>query len=753
MNNKPSRVLGVRHSRIFALSQLHAYHGTGLLDMTFWLPPSENSRRRVWMLTPAAAPIVRINDSEFAPHDHAGEGLRWNDFGPVDLPLGFTQLRISGLSVPEAACSHLLVSDNPEITFDVESLEEAERKLWGMSRAAAGKTTVSPSRVPVGEPVTFTVRYEAGAEGLPAGALIRFSVPMAFDLPQTDHPEAPGFTAIRSGAPVKICTVEMSAESHEKTDMICRLEQPLAAGEAFELNYRTNRTFLFPQTWTESERTYWYSNTPPLNAAAALGNGRPPVSLLPEHTHPLTFFAGPPERLHLVLPGRRFCSEAGLELRGVFTDQFRNIPEGGAPDIDFEVLLLSQGREIWSAAPENCFVSHHTFRIALPSLAPGVYRAEARKKNGEPLARSNPMELLPEESTAGRIFWGEIHAHTERSDGSGTYEELWRHAREVGCLEFAAAADHACYFSDNEWRWMQDITNRQNDEGRFMTLIGYEWAGRQVHRNIYTSRDRLQLFRGMYEPQCNLDTVWSYFHGDPDVVGGPHGGLAHGLKWDLHDPDVERFIEIYSMWGASDTRDNPLTPDFAKTNPTGLSANDLLQNGAKLGFTGGGDCHEAHPGFSSEDPERQGRIPHAFAAVLLYRCGLTAAVMPELTRKAMIHALRERQTYATTGARILLDFSVSGVPMGGEGSVKEIRCRAAIHAQNALQTVEIIRDGEAVWKQGFSELDTQIEWEDPAFPAGESYYYLHIIQQDGQQAWSSPVWITKQQTQQRPHRS
>ncbi|QHI69395.1 CehA/McbA family metallohydrolase [Tichowtungia aerotolerans] len=743
MNNKPSSVLGTRHSRIFALNDLQAYHGTGLLDMTFWLPGTETEPRRLWMLTPATAPVVRVNDSEFPPRDNANpRGFRWVDYGVVDMPLGFSQLRVSGISVPEAASSHLVVSSDPEMTFSNEMLEEAERKLWGISRAEAGKTTISPSRVPVGEPVTFTVRYEAGPCGLPAGALVRFSIPKAFDLPQTGNPEATGFTIISPGTPVQICTIESSEESHEKTDIICRLDQPFAAGDTFELSYRTDRTFLFPQIWSESERKYWYSNTPPLNAATALGNGRLPVSLLPGNTHSVTFAAGPPERLHLTLPGRRFCTEQQLELRGVFTDHFRNIPEGGAPDTDFDVLLLTDGREVWSTAPQNCFASHHTFRIVLPSLTPGVYRAEARKKNGKLLARSNPMELLPEDSTTEPIFWGEIHAHTERSDGSGTYEKLWRHAREVGCLEFAAAADHACYFSDNEWRWMQDVTNRQNEKGRFVTLVGYEWAGRQVHRNVYTSRERLQLFRGMYGPQRNLNTVWNHFHGDREVVGGPHGGLAHGLKWDLHDPDVERFIEIYSMWGASDIRDNPLIPNFAKTNPNGLSANDLLQQGAKLGFTGGGDCHEAHPGFSSEDPNRQGQTPHAFAAVLLYRCGLTAAVMPELSRKAMIHALRERKTYATTGARMLLDFNVSGIPMGSEGSADIIRCQATVHAQDALQTVEIIRNGETVWKQDAAEFDTEIEWEDPAAPARESYFYLHVIQKDGQQAWSSPVWIT-----------
>jgi len=26
-------------------------------------------------------------------------------------------------------------------------------------------------------------------------------------------------------------------------------------------------------------------------------------------------------------------------------------------------------------------------------------------------------------------------------------------------------------------------------------------------------------------------------------------------------------------------------------------------------------------------------------------------------------------------------------------------------------------------------------------PSGEHYYYVHVVQTDGNQAWSSPIWI------------
>jgi len=104
------------------------------------------------------------------------------------------------------------------------------------------------------------------------------------------------------------------------------------------------------------------------------------------------------------------------------------------------------------------------------------------------------MEILDPDDKRPAIYWGQIHCHSEQSDGSGPFEDIYRYSRDEGCLDFAAGSDHAEYFTDNEWLWMQDISNRCNQDGRFITLNGYERAGDQGHWNFYTSADRLELF-------------------------------------------------------------------------------------------------------------------------------------------------------------------------------------------------------------------------------------------------------------------
>jgi len=740
----------VKHDRIFSLSRLHYYPGGEYLDTTFWLPPrpedswradSGQAQRRVWLKVDHGRPLLRIDHTEFKAQRVCDGGQRWVDYGVVEVPLGFSQLRVQGITVAQCADAFLLIAQDPNFSPEGCTLEQAQRRLWGLARCDAGSTTLQPSVVPVGSGGAFTVRYTAGPRGLPAGAMVRFAVPKAFATPQQEDRNADGYICVDDSADgVSIVAIEDTIETHVYKDVICRLDKGLQPLASFQLRYATEHTYIFDYQYSETDRIYWYSHLPLLSAAVAVAEHSTFVSLDRANGHRLEFEPGSPETLHLFLPGRRHVSEE-LSLRGTFTDRYRNTPGPGLIDYDIELCLLKGAEEILLGTPAGHFRDWHRFEIPLGQLAPGVYRAVARRRGGKAIiARSNPLEIIDSDSPSELLYWGELHGHTEKSDGSGDYSELYRKARRQGCLDFAAAADHACYFSDNEWLTIQDITNSWNEPGRFVTLIGYEWAGNQVHRNIYTCRPRLQLFRGMYPPTANINVVWRHFHGDEEVVGGPHAPLAHGITWEHHDERVERFVEVYSMWGASDTREGAYVPRLAFAEGR-MTVNEILQTGAKLGFTGGGDCHEGRVGFVQEDAAGQGKVPHTFSGNIPYRCGMTAALMESLDRASLIKAIRNRRTYATTGARILLDFTAAGHQMGTVGQAESVECHVLIHAVEPIILVEIVKDGQVAWQKQLHDLDAELSWHDPAGPQAEHYYYLRVTQADGHMAWSSPVWI------------
>ena len=122
--------------------------------------------------------------------------------------------------------------------------------------------------------------------------------------------------------------------------------------------------------------------------------------------------------------------------------------------------------------------------------------------------------------------------------------------------------------------------------------------------------------------------------------------------------------------------------------------------------------------------------------------GPVAAVRAErCERDAIWGAIQERRTYATTGARIILDVRVSGAPAGSEvEAARPIPVRIRAHACSPVERVDLIRNDRCLqsWHPGV--LDVDLAFEDER-PLREGVYYVRLRQTDGEYAWSTPVWV------------
>lgn len=711
---------------VYPLREASSYPESPFMDMVLRVVKSSDGAPRslrLWLKTKADSPRIDINRHFFEPKGRSRDG-GWLDFGVVvedaevlGVP-GFGIIRFYGMDAEDVRDSYCVITSQTdlELTGDIA---ECERLLQGVARSELGCTSLSPCSAVVGQGRSFVMRYASG--GIPRGSIIRLTFPMAFALPQNDDPDCDGWLSCNREDIVSLVSIDKAFDSHEKIDVFYRVEADLEPGAEVAFEYRTDFVYIFPSRWSAMERRYWWAHMPPMAMAVAVDDRRIYVPIAEENGHALTVEAGPVDRLFLFLPGRLKAGEK-IRLNGLFTDKFRNIPSYS--NIPWDMRLVIEGAEMHElGSPAENLTHWHRFQIELPDLEPGVYRVKAIDgSSGHVIAESNPLNIIPHDSKEQNIYWGEIHAHSEMSDGSGDYREMFVHARECGSLDFAAAADHACYHSDNEWLWMQDVVNSRNEDGRFVTLVGYEWAGNQGHRNSYTSRNRLKLFRGMSPSTKVLKTVYDYYDGDEDVVSGPH--VNHTKEfYDCHNPNVQRFLEIYSMWG-----------NFEEL------GYDILSKGAKIGFTGGGDCHEAHCGFSTEDEQGQGKTPHTFSPGIKHRCGMTAAMMESLDRRSLISALRNRRTYATSGARILLDFSIGDLKMGCIGKLKSaVMANIKVSACAPIESIDLIQDGHIFQSWRSPERDCGLTCE--IEPENKGWYVCRVKQSDGQMAWSSPIWI------------
>jgi hypothetical protein len=177
-------------------------------------------------MIPESSPTISIDETTLSPQRVLSVGPRWVDYGTAELPIlakpnwalgEFYQLRIRDMKISECTASYLVITAQLDLSLEGCSLEEAERKLWGLSKLDAGTAMLQPACVTVGSDTDFVVRYTAGLKGLPEGALIRFTIPAAFTTPQTNDPDASGFVSVSEmDGEVSIVAIERSVESHER---------------------------------------------------------------------------------------------------------------------------------------------------------------------------------------------------------------------------------------------------------------------------------------------------------------------------------------------------------------------------------------------------------------------------------------------------------------------------------------------------------------------------------------------------------
>jgi hypothetical protein len=91
--------------------------------------------------------------------------------------------------------------------------------------------------------------------------------------------------------------------------------------------------------------------------------------------------------------------------------------------------------------------------------------------------------------------------------------------------------------------------------------------------------------------------------------------------------------------------------------------------------------------------------------------------------------------------------------MGEEWSSKEAP-KLDIYVRGAgvpIRSVEIMGRFKTLHAEGSAEKplnkdEVHLTWSDPDWDkqTGEQWYYVRVIQQDDEMAWSSPVWVTPQ---------
>ena len=362
---------------------------------------------------------------------------------------------------------------------------------------------------------------------------------------------------------------------------------------------------------------------------------------------------------------------------------------------------------------------------ALEAPAPGGMERGA--ESGRQEAREAREARDPARRHGLRTFFGDIQQHSAHSDGLGSADEAYLRARWRYEDDFVALTDHESFLgkrtSPGEWAYLQAVADRHEEAGAFATLIAYEWTGRRHpgpgHKCVYLPRAGLPLLsRDDYPRGADLVAAIKELGG----FAAPHHIGWTGCDEEGHDPEGQPVWEICSCHGCYEHADHPLGQ---RGDHRDQMVDVMLRRGHRFGFTAASDSH----GLLWHHGESRKRDP--------YRTGLTAVQAPTLSREAIFEGIRAGRCYATSGAKILLDFTVDGAPMG---STLEAR-RSPLARVEAAGTGEIERL-ELIGESGILGAST---------PAGDHgvlearasgpWVYARVIQRDGEMAWASPVFL------------
>ncbi len=301
-------------------------------------------------------------------------------------------------------------------------------------------------------------------------------------------------------------------------------------------------------------------------------------------------------------------------------------------------------------------------------------------------------------------YYGDLHNHCNVGYGHGSIEDAFHNARLQ--LDFACVTVHAHWHDipDGEtrlddvvdyhkrgfavtaehWPHVKNMVASQHVDGEFVTFLGFEWHSRRYgDHNVYFNGAEGDIIRAnnMEEMRARLRDYRA--QGIETMLMPHHIGYKagyRGINWTEFDPEFISVVEIMSMHGASESAVAPypylhtMGPrDWQSTLQYGLAQGHIV------GVVGSTDHHSAHPGS--------------------YGHGRMGVWAEELTRDAIWQAIQNRRTYALTGDRIQVAFSLNGQPMGTMlPNTPQREINVAVTGGDAIDYVDVLHNNRVVYR-------------------------------------------------------
>ena len=335
------------------------------------------------------------------------------------------------------------------------------------------------------------------------------------------------------------------------------------------------------------------------------------------------------------------------------------------------------------------------------------------------------------------LYFGQLHSHTNYSDGAGSCEEAFIHAStEVENLDFLAVTDHSNAFDNDlaaniydgsvsaKWVSGHELADQYTSDS-FVCIYGFEmtWSNGLGHMNTYNTggfQSRTQTEFSSFSTA--LPNYYAALKSDPNSISQfNHPGTTFGTFQDYawYDKDIDELITIIEVGnGEGAIGSSGYFPSYEEY----TRALDL---GWHVAPTNNQDNHKGLWGDANT--------------------ARSVVMVDSLTRDNIYDAIRNRRVYATEDNDLSIYYTLDGMEMGtilteeDVGSEVQLKARISDPTDSGSFRVDVIVNGGIIAAtKSFSGSEAEAEF---SLPANYSYYYIRVTQADGDIAVTAPVWI------------
>ena len=340
-----------------------------------------------------------------------------------------------------------------------------------------------------------------------------------------------------------------------------------------------------------------------------------------------------------------------------------------------------------------------------------------------------------------QLYFGQLHAHTNISDGAGSVTEAFQHASQVDNLDFLAVTDHSNSF-DNEG-------NSQVDLGTDLTGISSEWAQGHAAAAAVTDED----FVGLY----GFEMTWSDGFGHINTFNTPgfesRSNSEFGNKSGATEGYQNYYDKLVEVGSSLSQFNHPGTTfgdfqDFAFYDPQVDQRITLIEVGngeGAIGSSGYFPSYEYytraldkgwHVAPTNNQDNHKGNWGDSNTA-------RSVVLASGLTEEGIYDAIRNYRVYATEDNDLSILYALNGNAMGSILSKQENGVTLTAQITDPTDTADmkvevIVNGGLVIGTQTVTGGSGTVTFH---FDSNEySYYYLRITQADQNIAVTAPVW-------------